>query len=123
MDYTLFEEYITLQQLLKNLGIIHSGGAAKSFLNEHTVFLNGEEEARRGRKIRTGDLIIIKDLNIKIKVLEPSSEQIEHYQEEQKEKVHVAKLVKEMNQKNKINRKGSKIKKETRANHPRFPGR
>ena len=32
MEYKLFEEFITLQALLKELGIIQSGGAIKSFL-------------------------------------------------------------------------------------------
>ena len=31
MEYKLFEEFITLQALLKDLGIIQSGGAIKSF--------------------------------------------------------------------------------------------
>ncbi|WP_250849842.1 RNA-binding S4 domain-containing protein, partial [Streptococcus pseudopneumoniae] len=35
MEYKLFEEFITLQALLKELGITHSGGAIKSFLSEH----------------------------------------------------------------------------------------
>ena len=34
MEYKLFEEFITLQALLKELGIIQSGGAIKSFLAE-----------------------------------------------------------------------------------------
>ncbi|MBW1570960.1 RNA-binding S4 domain-containing protein, partial [Streptococcus sp. SPC0] len=32
MDYKLFDEYITLQSLLKEIGIIQSGGAIKKFL-------------------------------------------------------------------------------------------
>ena len=31
MEYKLFDEYITLQALLKELSIIHSGGAIKGF--------------------------------------------------------------------------------------------
>lgn len=31
MDYKLFDEYITLQSLLKEIGIIQSGGALKNF--------------------------------------------------------------------------------------------
>ena len=42
MEYKLFEEFITLQALLKELGIIHSGGAIKSFLMDHQVYFNGE---------------------------------------------------------------------------------
>lgn len=34
MKYKLFDEYITLQALLKEVGIIQSGGAIKSFLQK-----------------------------------------------------------------------------------------
>jgi ribosome-associated protein YbcJ (S4-like RNA binding protein) len=32
---------------------------AKWFLSEHEVFVNGESEDRRGRKLRTGDQVDI----------------------------------------------------------------
>ena len=41
MEYKLFDEYITLQALLKELSIIHSGGAIKGFLANNTVLFNG----------------------------------------------------------------------------------
>lgn len=44
MEYKLFDEYITLQALLKELSIIHSGGAIKGFLAKNTVLFNGEDE-------------------------------------------------------------------------------
>ena len=43
MEYKLFDEYITLQALLKELSIIHSGGAIKGFLANNTVLFNGED--------------------------------------------------------------------------------
>lgn len=49
MEYKLFDEYITLQALLKELSIIHSGGAIKGFLAKNTVLFNGEDEQRRGK--------------------------------------------------------------------------
>lgn len=52
-------EYITLGQLLKMTDIINSGGMAKWFLSEHEVFVNGEAENRRGRKLRPEDTISI----------------------------------------------------------------
>ena len=72
MEYKLFEDFITLQALLKELGMIHSGGAIKSFLSEHLVYFNGELENRRGKKIRIGDTIEIPDLQIQIHVTEPN---------------------------------------------------
>lgn len=52
-------EYITLGQLLKMTNAISSGGMAKWFLEEHTVYVNGEAEQRRGKKLRHGDVINI----------------------------------------------------------------
>lgn len=45
------EEYITLGTLLKIAGIIDTGGQAKYFLTENVVYVNDEEENRRGRKL------------------------------------------------------------------------
>ncbi|MDR0847088.1 MAG: S4 domain-containing protein YaaA [Lactobacillales bacterium] len=44
-------EFITLGQLLKELGIIPTGGAAKWFLAENPVKIDGEFDDRRGRKL------------------------------------------------------------------------
>jgi ribosome-associated protein len=52
-------EFITLGQLLKEVGIIDTGGMAKWFLSEHEVFLNNELENRRGKKLYNGDVILI----------------------------------------------------------------
>ena len=51
------EEYITLNVLLKIANIISTGGMAKIFLQENDVFVNGEKENRRGRKLYRGDVI------------------------------------------------------------------
>jgi len=122
MEYKLFEEFITLQALLKELGIIHSGGAIKSFLAEHHVYLNGELENRRGKKVRIGDSIDIPDMKIQIILTQPSLEEQEEYLQEKLEKERVAKLVKEMNKtvKKKPTKKIPKAKTKTA---PRFPGR
>lgn len=44
-------EYITLGQFLKMANIISSGGQAKFFLSENKVFVDGELDQRRGRKL------------------------------------------------------------------------
>ena len=122
MEYKLFEEFITLQALLKELGIIHSGGAIKSFLAEHLVYFNGELENRRGKKVRIGDSINIPDMKIQIILTQPSLEEQEEYLQEKLEKERVAKLVKEMNKtvKKKPTKKTQKSETKTA---PRFPGR
>ena len=50
-------EYITLGQFLKFVGIIDCGSYAKQFLLENKVFINNEEDQRRGRKIYPGDIV------------------------------------------------------------------
>lgn len=56
-------EYITLGQFLKLAELIDSGGMAKWFLSEYEIFINGEQDQRRGRKLRIGDKIEIKNVD------------------------------------------------------------
>ncbi|WP_317635840.1 S4 domain-containing protein YaaA [Xylocopilactobacillus apicola] len=53
----LKSEFMKLQDLLKIVGIIGTGGAAKGFLSEYEVLVNNERETRRGRKLRPGDIV------------------------------------------------------------------
>ena len=122
MEYKLFEEFITLQALLKELGIIQSGGAIKSFLMEYQVYFNGELENRRGKKIRIGDTIDIPDLKIDITLTQPSLKDQEEYQADKIEKERIAKLVKEMNKG--INKEKQRTSSSPKTKQvPRFPGR
>ncbi len=50
-------EHITLAQLLKLADLVDSGGGARRFLAETPVRVNGELDARRGRKLRAGDVV------------------------------------------------------------------
>ncbi|MDD6258256.1 MAG: S4 domain-containing protein YaaA [Erysipelotrichaceae bacterium] len=52
-------EYITLQQFLKMTGIASTGGEAKLMCKEKDIFVNGEKENRRGRKLYPGDKVKI----------------------------------------------------------------
>lgn len=52
-------EYITLGQFLKFTNIISSGSHAKLFLTENKVYVNGEIESRRGRKLYPGYKVIV----------------------------------------------------------------
>lgn len=124
MEYKLFDDYITLQALLKELGIIQSGGAIKAYLAETTVLFNGEDEKRRGKKIRLGDTVIIPEENIEIQVIEPTAEEKQEHLEAIAEKERVAAIVKELNQKNKkVKKQRSGKPKQTSERKPvRFPG-
>lgn len=52
-------EFVTLGQLLKITDAISSGGMAKWFLQENDVYVNGEVDNRRGRKLYVGDTVNI----------------------------------------------------------------
>ena len=56
-------EFITLGQFLKAADVISTGGMAKWFLSENEVLINGEQDQRRGRKLRSGDKIEILGLD------------------------------------------------------------
>lgn len=62
------ENFITLQQFLKISGHIDSTGFSKIFLMENDVFVNGEIERRRGRKLFENDLIKIGEKEYRINV-------------------------------------------------------
>lgn len=53
--------YITLGQFLKWAGFSGTGADARSLIASGVVFVNGEVEQRRGRKLRPGDLVRVGD--------------------------------------------------------------
>ncbi|REE56378.1 S4 domain protein YaaA [Paenibacillus taihuensis] len=57
-------EYIALGQFLKLSECIDSGGAAKFFLQENEVIINGEPDNRRGRKLYVGDKVDVKGFGV-----------------------------------------------------------
>lgn len=48
---------ITLDQFLKQSGIVESGGHAKLLIQGGEVLLNGVVETRRGKKLAPGDVV------------------------------------------------------------------
>ena len=131
MKYKLFDDYITLQALLKETGIIQSGGAIKTFLSEYPVLFNGEPENRRGKKLRVNDRISLPEQGIEINLTAPSQEEILQHQKEIAEKKRVAELVKAMNKdlkksqtskKEKRKNTGLPKKQKTTKSPVRFPG-
>jgi len=67
IEVNIETEFITLTQLLKNEGIIGTGGQAKYFLDDEDVLLNGEIERRRGKKLYPEDVIEVLDQTYIIK--------------------------------------------------------
>mgnify|MGYP000147351090 FL=1 len=54
-------EYIKLQDLLKFAAAVSTGGEAKILIQEGDVTVNGEVCTMRGKKIRPGDYVALRD--------------------------------------------------------------
>jgi ribosome-associated protein len=48
---------IRLGQLLKLVGVVDTGGAARELLQSGDVRVNGDAESRRGRQLHPGDVV------------------------------------------------------------------
>lgn len=60
------EEYIPLLQLLKIQQIAQSGGHAKMIVEDGLVQVNGEQEFRKRRKLRAGDVVEVEGAQITV---------------------------------------------------------
>ena len=56
-DFVLTEEFITLAQVLKAVGLAGSGGEAKNLVRGGIASVNGTPELQPGKKLRAGDKI------------------------------------------------------------------
>lgn len=66
LQFTLEEEYIELNKLLKFMGVAESGAHAKQIIDEGFVQLNGQVELRRRAKVRQGDVVTLDGVLIQI---------------------------------------------------------
>ena len=69
IDFELRGEYITLDALLKATGLASSGGVAKRMVAEGLVQVDGQDELRKTCKIRTGQVVSL--TGVRIRVLAP----------------------------------------------------
>lgn len=60
------EDFIELIKILKIKQIAQTGGHAKIIIESGDVFVNGEQEFRKRKKLRKGDLIQLEGFEIKI---------------------------------------------------------
>ena len=54
-EFVLKGDYIRLDDLLKNVGVVMTGGHAKIVIQEGEVKVNGDVCTMRGKKLRQGD--------------------------------------------------------------------
>jgi ribosome-associated protein YbcJ (S4-like RNA binding protein) len=55
----IHSEFIRLGQALKMINLISSGGEGKRFLLSHRIFVDGELERRRGRKLYPNMTLVV----------------------------------------------------------------
>ncbi len=65
-EIKLREDFIKLGQALKATGLVASGVEAKIVITEGEVFVNGEVEYQRGKKLYEGDIVSFRGEEIKI---------------------------------------------------------
>ena len=70
--FELRGEFIPLNDLLKLLGLVPSGGAAKALTAEGAVVVDGEIETRIRRKLRPGQVVRFADEEIRVVAGDPA---------------------------------------------------
>jgi len=60
------DEFIELFKLLKLKDLAQSGGHAKMMISDGQVKVNGEQELRKRRKLRKGDVVEIEETHIEV---------------------------------------------------------
>ena len=66
IEINIDSEYIKLDQALKLADVASTGGHAKFLILEGLVKVNGEVETRRGRKLKTQDIVEVEGNIIKV---------------------------------------------------------
>lgn len=67
IEFELHEhEYIALNNLLKLLNLVQSGGEANQRIDEGKVMVNDAVEKQKRKKLRTGDTVTFQKSMIKI---------------------------------------------------------
>jgi ribosome-associated protein len=69
MQQTTFEltsEFVELNQLLKLVGLVDSGGAGKNMVATGVVAVDGKQELRKTAKIRAGQVVTVGDVRIRV---------------------------------------------------------
>ena len=65
-EFQIRGELITLDALLKALGLADSGAQAKAMIADGLVMVDGEVELRKTRKLRGGERVQFGDVDIRV---------------------------------------------------------
>lgn len=61
-------EPVELYKILKFEGLASSGAEAKQFIEDELVWVNGEVETRKRRKMHSGDIVQIGDIEMTLRL-------------------------------------------------------
>lgn len=67
IDFDLEGDFVELNQLLKLVGVVDSGGAGKQLVASGAVRVDGEVELRKTCKIRAGQRVQVGDAEIRVR--------------------------------------------------------
>jgi ribosome-associated protein len=62
------QPYIRLDQFLKLVGLVKSGGEAKYLIQHGEVLLNGEQETHRSKKLHAGDVVVLGEYEVTVEL-------------------------------------------------------
>ncbi|HET7331603.1 RNA-binding S4 domain-containing protein [Dyella sp.] len=66
IDFELDRDYVELNQLLKLTGLCDSGGQGKQIVASGAVYVDGQQELRKTRKIHAGQIVRLEDVEIRV---------------------------------------------------------
>lgn len=66
LTFELNGEYVEVNQLLKLVGLVDSGGAGKNLVASGAVKVDGKAESRKTAKIRAGQTVSLGDVRISV---------------------------------------------------------
>ena len=66
IDFDLTSEFVELNQLMKLVGLVDSGGAGKNMVASGVVSVDGKQELRKTAKIRSGQTVTVGDVRIRV---------------------------------------------------------
>jgi len=64
--FDLTSEFVELNQLMKLVGLVDSGGAGKNMVASGVVSVDGKQELRKTAKIRSGQTVAVGDIRINV---------------------------------------------------------
>ncbi|MGN6224118.1 RNA-binding S4 domain-containing protein [Pseudoxanthomonas sp.] len=69
LDFELDREHVELNQLLKLIGVVDSGGAGKALVASGAVRVDGAVELRKTCKIRDGQVVALDGIEIHVRAV------------------------------------------------------